>query len=54
MKKREFQEDPELGDDTDPEYKLELFETYKEMGWKPENLTDPQEQKEYADWLAKP
>jgi len=53
MKHRPFHEDPEPGDENDPEYKEEMFETFKYMGWKPEQLRDPKDQKEYADWLKK-
>jgi hypothetical protein len=35
-------EDPELQDDRDPEYKEEQFETFKYLKLKPEDLTgDP-------------
>ncbi len=54
MKHREYVEDPEPGDENDPAYKLEMFETFKEMGWKPEDLTgDPKYAAEYAVWLKK-
>jgi hypothetical protein len=46
--------DPELGNEDDPEYKEELFETYRDMGWKPEELTDAKYREEYAEWLKLP
>lgn len=51
MPERPYDEDPELGDEDDPEYKEEIFETMKSMGWGPEKLTDPAEREEYAEWL---
>jgi hypothetical protein len=33
---REYIENPDPLDDEDPEYKEEIFETYKYMGWTPE------------------
>lgn len=47
----DYDEDPELGDENDPEYMNEIFETFKYMGWKPEDLPDPKDQSEYAAWL---
>jgi hypothetical protein len=52
-RKLDPEEDPELGDENDPEYKEEMFETYLYMGWKPTDLRDPKDQKEYAEWLEK-
>jgi hypothetical protein len=51
MPERPYQEDPELGDENDPEYKQEMFETFKVMRWTPDEITDPQYRKEYAEWL---
>jgi hypothetical protein len=48
---RPYVEDPEPGDENDPAYKEELFRTFQEMGWAPEELKDPQDQQEYAEWL---
>jgi len=52
MQDRPYKEDPELGDENDPAYKEEMFQTFKYMGWSPEQLKDPKDQQEYADWLA--
>lgn len=49
----DFRDDPELGDENDPEYKEEMFQTYKAMEWKPEDLKHPEDQGEYADWLQR-
>lgn len=46
-----YDDDPELGDECDPEYTEEIFETMKSMGWEPEKLPDPKERAEYAEWL---
>ena len=48
---REYIENPDPLDDSDPEYMEEIFETYKYMGWTPEMIRDPQEREEYAAWL---
>ena len=53
MKQRPYDEDPKLGDENDPEYKDEMFEAFLEMGWTPDQLVDPKDQKEYADWRQK-
>ena len=46
--------DPEPGNEDDPEYKEELFNTMKAMGWKPEDLTNnPKGAAEYARWLKR-
>lgn len=45
-------DDPELPDENDPAYKLELFETLRAIGHKPERVqNDPVFAKEYAEWL---
>jgi hypothetical protein len=45
-------EDPELGDENDPEYREQLFYTFKYSDTKPEDIvTDPEMAKEYAEWL---
>lgn len=53
MKNKPYNEDPEPGDENDPAYKEEMFETFKYMGWEPEDLTDPKDQQEYAHWLKR-
>jgi hypothetical protein len=51
---RPYKDDPELGDENDPAYMLELFETAKAMGWGPEDIrTDEQFRADYAAWLKK-
>ena len=49
---RRYIEDPEPPEET-PEFKEEMFRTYVEMGWKPEDLMDKKEASEFADWLKK-
>lgn len=49
---REYREDPEPPDET-KEFLEEMFLTYHEMGWKPEDLNDKKEARKYADWLKK-
>jgi|PersoiStandDraft_1058852.scaffolds.fasta_scaffold271941_1 hypothetical protein len=44
-------EDPELGDENDPEYEEEMFRTYQAMGWKAEAFPDREYAKKYAKWL---
>lgn len=47
-----YEEDPPFRDENDPEYKEELFRTFKYLGWRPEDLTtDPVWAAEYAEWL---
>jgi hypothetical protein len=47
-----YDADPELGDENDPEYKEEMFRSFRHMGWKPEDIaTDPVYAAEYAEWL---
>jgi len=53
MKNDDYDEDPEMGDENDPEYKEELFRGYKFMAWTPTDLADPVDRQEYADWLEK-
>jgi hypothetical protein len=51
---RPYLEDPELQDDSDPEYREEMFKGFQYSGLKPEDITtDPQCAKEYARWLKK-
>ena len=47
-----YEEDPEMGDENDPEYKAEMFETFGYMSVKPEELRDPAFRAEYAAWLT--
>jgi hypothetical protein len=49
--KRRYEEDPVLGDEDDPSYMEEMFETFKELGWSPEKIQDEKYRKAYADWL---
>ena len=51
MDLRDFDDDPELGDEDDPEYQLEIFKIFKLKGWKPEDLFDQEYAKKYAEWL---
>jgi hypothetical protein len=44
-------DDPAPLDENDPEVKLEMFETYKHMGSKPEDLGDGKLSRDYAEWL---
>jgi hypothetical protein len=43
---RSYDEDPELEGENDPEFKEDLFQTFKYMRWKPEDLR-------LIAWLAK-
>jgi hypothetical protein len=48
------EEDPELQDENDPEYKEEQCETFKYRGVKPEQITtDPEFREYYREWLKK-
>jgi hypothetical protein len=31
----------------------EIFETYKAMGWLPEQIVDQKEKQQYTEWLQK-
>ena len=44
-------EDPEVQDDTDPEFEEEMFHTMRAMGWKPEGLRDREFAAKFAEWL---
>lgn len=46
-------EDPELGDENDPDYRKEMFLTYEQMGTKPDELIDPKMREQYRAWLEK-
>lgn len=50
---RPYEDDPVPGDENDPEYREELFETFKAMRTKPEEIVDKRMAKEYAEWLEK-
>lgn len=51
---RPYFDDPELGDENDPAYREEQFETYKAMGWTPDDIkTDDVHRAAYAAWLRK-
>jgi len=47
----EYNEDPELHDENDPEYQQEMFRIYQSLGWKPEDLHDREYAEQYAEWL---
>ncbi len=49
--KRPYIDDPQPGDENDPEYLDEIFRTFQHMGWKPEDLQDKKDQDEYRKWL---
>ncbi len=46
-----YEEDPEMGDENDPEYKAEMFETFRYMNVEPEELPNPAFRAEYVAWL---
>jgi len=47
-----YLDDPEPGDENDPEYRLEMFETFKACKIPPEKITtDDAFRDEYAAWL---
>ena len=52
-KKNLSMDDPQLKDDNDPAYRDEMFETFKVMKVKPEELIDLDYRKRYAKWLEK-
>lgn len=47
-------DDPKPGDEDDPEYKAELFRSFKELGWKPTDLREKTDRDEYTAWLEDP
>ena len=47
----EYNEDPRLHDENDPEYQQEMFRTFQSLGWEPENLRDREYAEKYAEWL---
>jgi len=48
---RSYLDDPIPGNENDPKYKEELFKTYEALGWGPEMLRNPTDQKEFRKWL---
>lgn len=46
-----YQDDPEPGDENDPSYSEELFETYRAMDVKPDEFPEPEYREKYAAWL---
>lgn len=49
---KDYLEDAELGDEDDPEYREEMFRTFRHMKVKPEEIrTDQKFAEEYAEWL---
>jgi hypothetical protein len=49
---RPYLEDPELGDENDPEYRQEMLETFKSLGLTPADIkTDDKLRADYAAWL---
>jgi hypothetical protein len=48
-----YEEDPELGDEDDPEYQEEMFKTFQSMCWTPDKIRDPEWRDLYAEWLKK-
>ncbi len=51
--KQDFDEDPEPADEDDPEYQEEMFQTFKVMKCKPDEIKDPKYRQLYAEWLKK-
>lgn len=48
---KNYQEDPDLGDENDPAYKEEMFRFFQIRGWTPEDLKDKTYAEEYGKWL---
>ena len=48
-----YQDYPEPGGESDPAYREEMFETYKFMKIKPEELVDLVYRAQYIKWLGK-
>ena len=46
-----YVEDPELQDENDPAYQSEMFEVFRVLKWKPEDLIDQKYAAKYAEWL---
>jgi hypothetical protein len=43
--------DPEPCDPNDPEIVNEVLESMRALGWKPEDLCNPEDARAYAEWL---
>jgi hypothetical protein len=52
-RKQMFEEEPEVLNEDDPAVKLELFETPEVYGATSKDLGDPEDAKEYEEWLKK-
>ena len=50
-KMKGYVEDPELHDEDDPAYQEEMFELFRTLDWKPEDLADQKYAAKYAEWL---
>ena len=48
---RPYNDDPELPDEDDPVFKLEMFELFKFRGTNPEKIVDEKFRDEYVNWL---
>ena len=46
-----YEEDPVMGDENDPEYRAEMFETFKYIKVQPRELRDQCLRLEYVEWL---
>jgi hypothetical protein len=54
MPREEYVDDPTPGDENDPEYQEEMFDTFQSLGWKPEDLNEDDPWRElYRKWLEK-
>lgn len=47
----DYEVDPELPDENDPQFREEVFQILKVQGCKPEDLIDPEDAALYAEWL---
>ena len=47
----EMFDDPTPLDETNPEIREDLFETFKDMGWAPEDIKDEELREPYRAWL---
>jgi hypothetical protein len=48
-----YDDDPELHDENDPEYRDEMFRTFQSLGWRPEDLRDKNYAVLYSAWLQR-
>ena len=46
-----YVEDPELQDDDDSEYQEEMFELFRMLKWRPDDIADQKYAAKYAEWL---